>query len=266
MEQNTEKKKKKKGGPLFIIILIVAIGVFIFAGINLLKIGNRYKEASDSYEAVAGMLDANPDYTEDGTGEEAEDLVPFLWNFDRLKAVNPDTKGWIYEKDLLNYPIVQTDNNDHYLHTTFSGESNPSGCLFIDSMMPKGLNGKYCIVYGHNMNDASMFGCLQKFHQDTDFYKKHPTMHIFIGPKHYIYNVVAAYKADVSGFTYYDALNNEDVTDFIEKARKESIYPMYTGEVTDVTPIIVLSTCTELSEDQYRFVVILSRDHEVKYK
>jgi len=267
MEQE-QKPKKKKTSPILIVILIVAICVFIFAAYNLLQIGSRYKEAADSYKAVASVLDPNPAYEETAKGENSgvnkDDLVPFIWDFKKIHDMNPDAVGWIYEKDLLDYPIVQTTDNDHYLHNTFDGTPNASGCLFVDYQMPKGLSGLYSIVYGHNMNDGSMFGCLQKFHQDTDFYKKHPTMHVFIGDKHYIYNVVAAYTADVNGYTYFDPLNEKDVTDFVDKARADSIYEMYTGDITDDTNIIVLSTCTMTSDEEWRFVVILSRDHEVK--
>ena len=271
-QTSKEEKKKKKSSPVFWVILIIAICVFIFAGYNLLKIGLRYKEAADSYEKVGQMLETNPSYDDTAYefGEDPKssshdpDMVPFIWDYEKMLSINPDTKGWIYEKDLLNYPIVQTTDNDYYLHTTFDGTYNPSGCIFIDWQMPEGLNGLYCIVYGHNMNDGSMFGCLQKYHQDTSFYIKHPKMHIFNGDKHYIYNVVAAYTTPIDGFTYTDALNNADVSDYIEKARNESVYEMYKGDITDDTNIVVLSTCTEASDEAYRFVVILSRDHEVR--
>lgn len=277
---NGKPKKKKKAGPLFIIILVFAICVFVFAGYNLLKIYFRYKEASDSYKEVAQMLEVNPDYIDadeevdpddpDGPvakGDDAKrrnDSVPFIWDYNKILALNPDTKGWLYVKDLFNYPIVQGKDNDYYLHTTFDGTPNPSGTLFIDSEMKKGLKGKYCIVYGHNMNDGSMFGNLLKYHQEEDFYKKHPIMHVFSEDRHFVYNVTAGYYASLTGFTYTDALNNADVTDYVDKARKESIYEMYQGKVTDKTKVIVLSTCTETSSDEYRFVVILTLDHEVK--
>lgn len=275
---NKKPKKKKKMGPVFVIVLVFAICVFVFAGYNLIKIALRYKEARDSYKTVEHLLETNPDYV-DGEDEYVDpsddteqadakrrrnDSVPFIWDYDKMLEQNPDTKGWLYVKDVFNYPIVQGTDNDHYLHVTFDGIYNPSGTLFVDADMKKGLKGLYSIVYGHNMNDGSMFGNLLKYHQEEDFYKKHPIMHVFIGPKHYVYNVTAAYYASVTGPTYKDAFKNADVTKYIKRAREESIYPMFQGDVTDDTNVIVLSTCTETSSDEYRFVVILTRDHEVE--
>ncbi|MFR2404874.1 MAG: SrtB family sortase, partial [Eubacterium callanderi] len=54
-------------------------------------------------------------------------------DFDALKAVNPDTVGWIkIEGTTIDYPVVQTDNNEKYLYTTFEGEESQWGAVFLD--------------------------------------------------------------------------------------------------------------------------------------
>ena len=57
--------------------------------------------------------------------EEAPEGTGFRVDFDKLKAINPDTIGWIRfspEPSVINYPIVQGADNDKYLHQTFSAQ------------------------------------------------------------------------------------------------------------------------------------------------
>ncbi len=130
--------------------------------------------------------------------------------------------------------------------------------------MPEGLYGMYSIVYGHNMQDASMFGKLQRY-QDYYFYEENPEMDIYIGYDHYVYKVFAAFTTSVDSFVYtYSLDNEEDFNNFVANARSMNPYQMYSGEITyGVNNIVTLSTCTNDSNPQYRYVVILCRDRMV---
>lgn len=262
-EPASGEKKKKKTSPLMIIILVIAIGVFCFAGYNLLKIGLRYKKAADSYKNVETIFQENDEVVEEEI--DPYDILPFKWDFDALRALNPEAKGWIYEKDMFNYPIVQGEDNDKYLHMMFDGTYNPAGALFVDYQFPQGLEGPYAIVYGHNMRDGSMFGKLLNY-ANEEYYQEHPRMHVMIGYRHYIYKVVGAYTSHVYGFTYEDALNGEDIVEYVKKAKAETPYKTQDVEVGKNSHILVLSTCTPDSADEYRVVAVLVRDHEVKDK
>ena len=256
-KENSKKTntKKKQQTPLskavFSLILTLAIGVFLVSGLKLLSIMTTYKKAENTYEKIQ---------------KDASVLVPELGypevDFEKLKAQNPDTVGYIYSEDLFEYPIVQGSDNDYYLHTMFNGEWNPSGTLFVDSRLSDGMEARNCIIYGHNMKDESMFGKLYKY-SDPEFYEAHRTYHVYTPEHHYIYKVVAAYTASVEGFTYSLGFgSDEEFLNFLEQTKNASWFDNDT-ELTAASKIITLSTCLGNNDDDYRNVVILARESEV---
>ena len=56
---------------------------------------------------------------------------PLAVDFESLKAINPDVKGWLYIEALdISYPVVQGPDNDAYLHTTYEGTRQLCGVPF----------------------------------------------------------------------------------------------------------------------------------------
>ena len=50
-----------------------------------------------------------------------------------LKKINNDVRGWIQVNGTnINYPFVQTNNNDFYLKHSFDKSYNSSGWIFLD--------------------------------------------------------------------------------------------------------------------------------------
>lgn len=87
-------------------------------------------------------------------------------DFDALLAINPDTAGWIFVCGSdISYPIVQSHDNSRYLNYTFDGLRNRSGAIFLDYRdRPDFLS--LARVYGHDMQDGSMFGSLYGWQGD----------------------------------------------------------------------------------------------------
>ena len=82
-------------------------------------------------------------------------------NFDNLKKINNDIKGWIKVNGTnVNYPFVQTNDNDFYLNHTLDKTSNGGGWLFLD-YRNNILNDKNTIIYGHGRVNKTMFGSLK---------------------------------------------------------------------------------------------------------
>lgn len=52
-------------------------------------------------------------------------------SFEELQKINPDVIGWIRVNDTnINYPLVQTDNDDTYMNTDAEGNYSLSGAIF----------------------------------------------------------------------------------------------------------------------------------------
>ena len=91
-----------------------------------------------------------------------------------LQAVNPDVLGWIAIPDTeLSYPLLQAEDNEYYLNTTWDLQQNQAGAIFLDYTSQPDLSGFHTIVYGHRWNDDSMFGSL-KYYADKSYRDEHP--------------------------------------------------------------------------------------------
>lgn len=87
-----------------------------------------------------------------------------------MNSAYPDAVGWLYIPDTpINYPIMQRDDNDFYLHHAYDGSSLKSGSIFFDYRCENRFMNPINIVYGHNMRNGSMFAGLLKFSDSTYF-------------------------------------------------------------------------------------------------
>lgn len=100
-------------------------------------------------------------------------------DFAALQEINPDICGWlVIDGTNIDFPIVQGDDNDYYLHHTFDGDENKTGTLFLDARnnslkKPEEELSDTSIIYGHYLKSGSMFTELSKFKKQL-FYEAHP--------------------------------------------------------------------------------------------
>ena len=240
-EAANNKSKKIRIGIIIFLCLVIA-----FCLIMILFATEKYRVAGNLYttteEKVIPVKSGVPDY-----------------DYDALKKINPDAVGWIYSKDWMSYPIVQGEDNDYYLHHLIDGTWNDCGTLFVDYNDKKGLNGTYCTVYGHNMNDGSMFGNLDQL-ESEDFYKAHSSVDVYVGYKHYKYKIISAFTTPVDSFVFTAKYEKVKPSVFVKEARKQCLYETDEIEVNSKSHVMVLSTCTNNSDYAYRYVAILVRD------
>lgn len=123
-------------------------------------------------------------------------------NLDALRSVNPDIMGWITVPDThISYPIVQGEDNDFYLNHTWKKQPNDGGAIFLEAENAADMSDFNTIIYGHNMNDDSMFSDLVKFQTDR-YMENHPSAYIVTDNGVYRYDFFSAYKASVKSITY----------------------------------------------------------------
>ncbi|QWT18221.1 class B sortase [Collinsella sp. zg1085] len=132
---------------LGVVLLLVAAGIFINAQLG-------YQAAQGSYKKLEQFA----------VSDDAGDGIPDV-NFDELEKINPDVVGWVYVPNtVINYPVVQTDNNETYLSKLFDLSGNGAGSIFMDMDNNKpGMVDQQTTIYGHHMYDGSMF----KYIDDT---------------------------------------------------------------------------------------------------
>lgn len=170
---------------------LIAGGFIAAAGImGLLAFGELAQagRTQGQYESLARMASKEDgvDETEDGKerlllekrGEEPP-LYQSPVDFKLLSGINPDIAAWIRVPDTgINYPIVQSRDNEMYLHKSFSGETADAGCIFLDFESQRNLRGYNNILYGHNMKDGTMFRDVVRY-KDEDYFKEHQYFEIY---------------------------------------------------------------------------------------
>ena len=137
---------------------------------------------------------SSPELTPSPSSEPEPTLPPTPQvDFDSLRAVNPEIVAWLSIDDTnIDYPVVQHSDNDYYLHHLFTGEWNSSGCLFMDCNNLADFSDLHTIIYGHHMDNGSMFQNLMGY-KGQSFYDEHPTAQLFTPGGTYTVEFFAGY-------------------------------------------------------------------------
>ncbi|MBC1660007.1 class B sortase [Listeria welshimeri] len=229
-------------------LTVVVLGVFLFSGC---KIGTELYENNHNRTILD---DAKAVYTKEVTtthvnGEVRDELKS-------LQKLNKDMAGWLTIADTeIDYPILQSTDNDYYLHHNYKNEKARAGSIFKDYRNTNEFLDKNTIIYGHNMKDGSMFADLRKY-LDKDFFKAHPTFSYESGLTNYKVEIFSVYET-TTDFYYIetDFPGKQDFADYLEKVKQQSIYKSNV-KVSSKDRIITLSTCdTEKDYEKGRMVI-----------
>lgn len=183
MSDNKNRKKLIHNSIMLVLILMV-----IASGVGVV---NRYlqdKRAEEEYRRLAELARETTEATTEAPTEaltepqETEpETEPYISpiDFEALSEVNPDVIGWIRIPDTnVDYPIVQTDDNDKYLHTSFEGEESIAGTVYLDFESDSDMMGFNNILYGHNMKNGSMFKDIVKY-KEQSYFDEHKYFEIY---------------------------------------------------------------------------------------
>ena len=225
----------------WIVIAAISISISVACTIALSTIVLSYYRDVRALRSENAPLQEMADALELGT-----QYVSNISSFDvEMRKINPDYVCWIrMDGTLVNYPVVRAADNEKYLDTSFSGERNMLGTLFmdyrsVDEQVP------HIIIYGHNSRDGDMFGELWKF-VDGRHLAAHPIITLIVDGRFVEYEIFSARVTDVTDPAY-----NLDLSDpgsfhaFLESC----------GAPLDSTQILTLSTCVSGDDDDERVVV-----------
>lgn len=237
---------------LGVILLVVAAGIFISAQIG-------YRQAQESYAELQRYA----------VSSDEGDGVPDV-DFDALAAINPDIVGWLYIPDtVVNYPVVQTDDNTTYLTTLFDLSGNGSGAIFMDmDDTAPGMIDQQTTLYGHHMYDGSMLKVIDNTTNQADFDKIETVYYI---TRDATYTLTPMFTAQVED-TYVDARKpnftgeGESLQAYLEDiyAYAKAQAPDAQERIATTDKVMSLVTCAgEIIPRTTRAVMVLSVDAEV---
>jgi len=89
-------------------------------------------------------------------------------NIAELKTINSDTVGFLSVAGTnINYPVVQTTNNEYYLNRTFKRQQNSAGWVFMDYRNQADFTDSNTVIYGHSRLNGTMFSTLKNILKST---------------------------------------------------------------------------------------------------
>lgn len=184
----------------------------------------------------------------------------------KLKEENSDVIGWIQiENSTIDYPILQTTNNEYYLTHNYKREKSKYGSIYLNSKCNILDDNSNLIIYGHNMKDRQMFNQILNY-MDKSYYNEHKRVKIATEQGESEYIIISVFKSKIfyqdkeDAFKYYNYTsfeNSDEYNKFIENCKKIELYD--TGVSAEYgEQLITLVTC-EYSQEDGRFVVVAKK-------
>ncbi|MED9903833.1 MAG: class B sortase [Lachnospiraceae bacterium] len=191
-----------------------------------------------------------------------------LSQFQELVKQNKDFVGWItLEGTQIDYPIMQCEDDEYYLHHNFYGEEDRYGELYVRARADMTTPGTNVIIYGHNMRDGAMFGEIDNFKKEK-FFEEHRFISFSTLHEEYTYEIMAVFLSKVYNvedevfkyYNFYEAETEEEFQDFYDNVKALSLYDTgVTAEFGD--KFITLSTCAYHVKDG-RMVIVAKQLRE----
>ncbi|MBE6903596.1 MAG: class B sortase [Ruminococcaceae bacterium] len=246
------------GKTVLNIALIICATVFLFSVYNISVWFYENKNTDDLKNTLIEMGNKNEDKVlinqEIKNEEEEVDVskIKFLTtDIDELQNLNADTVAWIKVMGTnVDYPVVQTDDNDFYLTHDFNKNENKAGWVFGDFRCNFYNLGYNTILYGHERMDYSMFGSLT-FCRDDWWYNVKTNHFIFLNTatQKTVWQIFSIYVTTVD-FNYIKTgfSGEEDFSEFVQSLNDRNTIPTLKADATSDDKIITLSTCYNISK------------------
>ena len=155
---------------IFISLFLVSSIVLYVFYLNYSSM-KKVEAIQDDINKVIAAKKEDKDEEDDITQNDNLNVNPEVYDnkvirdeYKALLEMNPDTVGWLKVNNTeVDYPVVQTKDNDYYLKHNFKNEKDYNGWIFMDYRANAITLSKNTIIFGHNMYYSGvMFGTLYK--------------------------------------------------------------------------------------------------------
>ena len=260
MRKRRNRKRKIKWKNIILLLLI--LGCFITLIISLCNIIKWKNDSDDTFKQLDNIQEitkieevVDSENVEITPQEEEIDEFNPYWDyikmnlinvdFQELKSINKDTKGWIQVNGTnINYPFVQASDNAYYLTHSFDKSWNDAGWVYLDYRNNVNEISRNTIIYAHGRNDKTMFGSLRKIltngwlNNQENFVIKLSTEY-----ENTLWQVFSVYRIPTtSDYLQVDFYDNDEFMDFATMLIDRSGYDFNTP-VYQTDKILTLSTC-----------------------
>ncbi|MCM1064899.1 MAG: class B sortase [Eubacterium sp.] len=265
------RKQDRRRKLVIALCSVAAVGCLGYFGIYSY---HNYRTRS-TYESLSSLRDmrasaaalpadpeATPQYTLDNAPAEPREV---LEEFKILLNKNQKLIGWLKIDDTnIDYPVMQTTDNEYYLDHNLNQEYDRNGSIFMDKDCDVLEPSTNYILYGHHMKSGQMFGYLDRYSSEK-YYEEHPYIQFDTIYEEGIYQVMYVFRShvyseDEIAFKYYqfiDVNSEQEFDSYMQEMAAMSYYDTgVTAEYGD--QLLTLSTC-DYQEKDGRFVVVAKK-------
>ena len=257
------KIKIKWKNIILILIIITSIITLLISIFNIIK----WKIDSNKTNYEITNIQENINVEEIQDTENTEIIEPIIevpkenpyWDyinmnminvdFNSLKRTNPDVVGWLKVNGTnINYPFVQSSDNDYYLTHSFNKSYNGAGWVFLD-YRNNGTNNKNTIIYAHGRSNKTMFGTLKNvlnngWLNNTNNY----VIKISTETENSLWQIFSVYRIPTTSDYLQTNFNDEtEYQNFLDMIKDRSSHNFDTN-VVSTDNILTLSTCYNNSD------------------
>ena len=259
-------KRERNRKIIVVFASIVAAASFAYFGIYYFNSART----SMSYDQLAELkgsdaLVSNQEKNPFSIHKEAIVLPDVLDEYKTLYEKNKKLIGWLKIDDTnIDYPVMQTSDNEYYLTHNLNQEYDKNGSIFMDKDCDVLKPSTNFILYGHHMASGRMFGKLGLY-QKKSYYEEHPYIQFDTIYDKGTWQVMyvfrsRVYKEEDVVFKYYqfiDANSEQEFDSYMNEMAEMSLYDTgVTAKYGD--QLLTLSTC-DYQEKNGRFVVVAKK-------
>ena len=247
-------------------ILLSVLGLCVVFSVGYLIYYYSYYEKNDiEYSELSTLVKEDSGGTVEINYTEKQDKPPILMKYETLYNKNRKLIGWLkIEGCDIDYPVMQTSNNEYYLDHNYNQEYDKNGSLFLDKDCDAAFPNDNMIIYGHHMKSGKMFGNLNYYSKES-FWEDNKEFTFDTIYETGTYAVMYVFRSKIYSeeeivFKYYqfiDATSENEFNSNMEEMANMSLYD--TGVTASYGDrLITLSTC-DSSEEDGRFVVVAKK-------
>ena len=264
-----ELRRREKRRKLIIVFCSLAasvcLGYFGIYSYYQIRTENTYRQLSElknEQPSEPAKTPSGPLYT---LNEEPEVEREVLDEYKNLLKTNKKLIGWLKIDDTnIDYPVMQTVDNEYYLDHNLNQEYDKNGSIFMDKDCDILEPSTNYILYGHHMKNGQMFGYLDRYSSEK-YYEEHPYIQFDTIYERGTYQVMYVFRSHVYSeeeiaFKYYqfiDVNSEQEFDSYMQEMAEMSYYDTgVTAEYGD--QLLTLSTC-DYQEKDGRFVVVAKK-------
>lgn len=166
-----------------------------------------------------------------------------FYPFNDYRIKYPDFKGWIMIPGTnIDYPIVQTSDNAHYLNYDYTDSKNFSGAIYMDYKNKGNFYDNHISIYGHYMKNGTMFHDLHLF-KDQTFFEENHSIYLTGLREQYRYEIYSVQIVSADHYYLFLNLDSDELNEYAMHFQRESLFKHALPKLDNIK-LLTLVTCT----------------------